>query len=159
MILLRSSSFFHFLEKFWFLRVRLCSSQPFSMQKSLLPLPPPLHLVFHVTFPPAGVSLMLWLSLQSPQNWFMVYRGTWGDWGWSQADTALVQSAVLRDSSSYLWGGSTLAWPTSANGEAEAEASSGPLGISVHIWAQIFPTSHAHPRLLCPPWPASQPFL
>lgn len=26
-------------------------------------------------------------------------------------------------------------------------------------WALIFPTSHAHPRLLCPPWPPSQPFL
>lgn len=71
------------------------SSQPFSMQNYFT-----ISLTFSlVLHPPRCDSLQCW------QNWFMGSVGRLG----------LAPSAVLRASSSSLWGGITLAWPASAN--------------------------------------------
>lgn len=141
-----------FLKNFWFLKMKLLSAQPFSRQNYLAIFP-----VFSLPcYTLHGVSLMLWLPSVSAE---LVYgcTGECGEIGagprwYSPAPRCCVacqQQLPVR-------------WELACLASQHKQRLTPPQVPRVYprmSWAQIFLTSHAHPRLLCPPWLPAQPFL
>lgn len=103
-----------------------------------------------------GVSLMLWL----PSVWAELVYGCTGECGEMESgpwwySPALQCCVVCQQQLPVRWEHVCL----NTHCKQRLNPTQVPW-LYPHIsWAQIFLTSRAHPRLLCPPWPPSQPFL
>lgn len=128
---------------------------PLSPSQCKITLPFSLHLFFRVT--PSMVFPRCCGSLQSRQNWFTGVLGNVGRLGLVPSGyspgpkccVACQQQLPVR-------------WEHACLASQRKQRPKPPQvpWVYPHIsWAQIFLTSHAHPRPLCPPWPPSQPFL